>query len=165
MYSRSSHRGDTSSVTQRHPERFGVVERAKRQTFDHLTAVEKATVGTPSEYEWDQAVRAAPKRRTHSTQFSLRLEKTLSEALETIARERDLSFSEVVRDAISYYLGGPTGSPVETKIYDVTGTGINLTFATSGYAGRPVAWPQGEAVPLRERATGADLVETHLWPR
>jgi hypothetical protein len=114
----------------------------KRQTFDHLSDDESAVVGAPDDYEWAAAVRAPSRRRGETTQFSLRIEKRLVATLDDIARERGVSFSEIVRDAISAYLGVASQAP---QFYEVSGAGISVVHAATGTIRLPARLPESEA--------------------
>ncbi|MFV2063591.1 MAG: ribbon-helix-helix protein, CopG family [Chloroflexota bacterium] len=74
-------------------------------SFDHLSPEEREVVGDPSDWAWEEPETAAPARRARMTQFSLRLNQRWYDALQALAQEREVSFSDIAREAIESYLG------------------------------------------------------------
>jgi hypothetical protein len=131
------------------------VARVRRQTFNHLTEGERAIVGDPDDYAWADAVKVSRRPGADTTQFSLRVDVSQMRALEGLAKSRGVTFSEVVRDAISRYL---TGTTARVELYDVTSAGISVYNAPDAFAGAAAHWPEAEAIASKEHATIGELI-------
>lgn len=100
------------------------------QSFDHLSQVERRVVGAPEDWGWDDAEVVAPPRRSGRTQFSLRVEPEIADALAELARVRSLTFSEVVRDALRQYIGAGGQPDIGTAIISMPRR-LQVVFQTS----------------------------------
>lgn len=77
--------------------------------FDRLSANERAVVGSPGDYDWDGATTSPARPRPDMTQFSLRLERELYDALQVAADRENLRVSDIARAALrSFLYGGST---------------------------------------------------------
>lgn len=71
------------------------------RSFDHLSPEERAVVGDPGDYDWDDQVQPGPPQpRGGRTQFSMRLDQVLYDRIAAIASARGVSFSDIVREAL-----------------------------------------------------------------
>lgn len=79
--------------------------------FPKLSARERAAVGTPGDYAWDEAVKEPARIRPETVQFSVRVDRDLFEGLQDVATRQDATFSDVVRFAIRNFVrnGGRSG--------------------------------------------------------
>jgi len=89
--------------------------KVRKQDFDHLSAAERAVVGDPVDYEWENAIELPPRPRPETVQFSVRVDRYAYECLQAISRDRRSSFSDVVRDAIARYVRNG-GKPALTNV-------------------------------------------------
>ncbi len=72
------------------------------RSFDHLSPQERAVVGDPSEYDWDDPITPPPAQpKSSRTQFSMRVDQVLFDRISAVAELRGVSFSDVVRQAIT----------------------------------------------------------------
>lgn len=94
--------------------------RVPKQRFDHLSPEERAVVGAPDDFDWQGAI-DLPARERPTTQFSVRVDRSTYDGLQTLARIRGTSFSEAVRDALDRYVragGRPSLSNVTVTFGD-----------------------------------------------
>ena len=92
------------------------VPSAKKQTFDQLSDAERAVVGRPDDYDWENAEQLPARARPSTVQFSLRIDRQVFEAVQRMSAERGSTFSESVREAIERYVrsgGRPAFSNVQ----------------------------------------------------
>jgi hypothetical protein len=89
--------------------------RSKKQELGHLSAREREVVGTPEEYDWDDAVQLPSRSRPAVTQFSLRVDQTLFDELQALARERGVTLSDVAREGLELYVRAG-GRPALTNV-------------------------------------------------
>lgn len=74
-----------------------------RAVFEKMTPGERARYGTPD--EWQLEGRVGPRPRSSETaQFSLRIPRAELDALRSLASNRGVTFSELVREAIGSQL-------------------------------------------------------------
>ena len=78
--------------------------RTRKQSFDHLSAAERQVVGEPADYAWEDAINLPARARPTTVQFSLRVDRDVFESLQKLSRERQETFSDVVREAIDRYV-------------------------------------------------------------
>lgn len=76
-----------------------------RPSFDHLSAEERAVVGDPEDYAWDDPQQVRPAVRPARSHFSLRIDPVLYAELAGVAGARGVSFSDVIREALETFLG------------------------------------------------------------
>ncbi len=76
-----------------------------RPSFDHLSAQERAVVGDPEDYAWDDPQQVSPAAPQGRSQFSLRIDPVLYAELAGVAGSRGVSFSDVIREALETFLG------------------------------------------------------------
>lgn len=124
--------------------------RAKQQAFDHLSPEERAVVGEPQDYDWENAVDLPARQRPAATQFSLRVEESLLHQLQAIARERGVTVSEVAREALGQFVesGGRTPQPT-FQISFPGGVGLLLHVET-GRSEPPATRPASKVLELPE---------------
>lgn len=116
--------------------------RKPKQAFDHLSQVERDIVGSPDDYDWEEAL-DLPARGPQTTQVSVRIERTLLARLQMLARQQAVTVSDVARDALLRYAaaGGPQ-----------VVSNLNVSFATD--AALLVRVEGGEAEVSPNRRTG-----------
>lgn len=68
--------------------------------FPQLSPEEAAVVGSPADYDWDRVTTAPARVRPDMTQFSLRIEREIYDALQGIADREGLRLSDVARAAL-----------------------------------------------------------------
>jgi hypothetical protein len=129
------------------------MSKVKRQSFDHLSKEERAFVGNPDDYDWDNAADLPARPRfSDSVQFSLRIDRSELAAIQRIAASRDASFSETVRDAIRRYVAAG-GAPGLTNIQISLGAhGILQTQGRPAQLQPNRAGPEASDFQERERA-------------
>lgn len=99
----------------------------EKESFDHLSAAERAVVGDPEDYDWEHPIEASPARRkARSAQFSIRADQRVIDALSRVADEQGVSFSDVVREALEGYLEGETATTHLTAVYSVANAKVIL---------------------------------------
>ena len=77
--------------------------------FPHLSAEEQAVVGSPADYDWVRATTSPARIRPEMTQFSLRIEREVYDALQALADHEGLRLSDVARAALrEFAVGGST---------------------------------------------------------
>jgi hypothetical protein len=75
--------------------------------FPDLSAEEQAIVGSPADYDWDGATTSPARVRPDMTQFSLRIEREVYNALQALADQEGLRLSDVARAALrEFAIGG-----------------------------------------------------------
>lgn len=89
--------------------------RPKKQQLDELSPRERAVVGDSDAYDWDGAISLPARERPAVTQFSLRVERGLFDDLQSLARERGVTLSDVAREALERFVRAG-GRPAITNV-------------------------------------------------
>lgn len=110
------------------------------ESFSHLSREERSAVGDPADYDWEHPIANVGRRRSgRSVQFSLRADPVVIDALEKSARARNMTFSEVVRDALRRYLDVPETSTTMAAVYSFGDAKVMFNVNI------PASWPQTRA--------------------
>jgi hypothetical protein len=125
------------------------MSKVKRQSFEGLSPEERAVVGSPEDYAWNEALDLpARPRLSDSVQFSIRIDRSDMSALQKIAASRETSFSETVRDALRRYVAAG-GAPALTNIQVSIGA-----FGILRTQGRPAQLQPNRAGPVDLQGPG-----------
>lgn len=111
-----------------------------RPTFDHLSSEERAVVGNPEDYAWDDPVVVPPAPLQARRQFSMRIDPILYAELSRIAGTRGVSFSDVIREALETFLGRRQ-SGVGTAAYSIGDVKVIVSKDARGWDGGPTRGP------------------------
>jgi hypothetical protein len=111
------------------------------ESFDHLSSAEREIVGDPSDYDWNAAVRLPARSSSDTVQFSVRVPRSAVARLRQEAVDRNISFSDIVREAITArFEQVPQPAPLGVQL---TASGTNLViFSQSVSFGATTPAPQ-----------------------
>jgi hypothetical protein len=123
--------------------------RSKKQVLDELSPRERTVVGDADAYDWDAATRLPARERPAVTQFSLRVDKALFEDLQTLARERGVTLSDVAREALERFVRAG-GRPAITN--------VQVSFPSDSGLLVQVAGTRAELSPSRRAASPDERV-------
>ena len=73
----------------------------RKQSFDHLSADERAVVGAADDYDWAGATTVAGRSRPNVTQFSLRVDRELLGHLQALAPARGVTVTDGARISLA----------------------------------------------------------------
>lgn len=125
--------------------------RARSQEFEHLSPSERAVVGSPEEYNWDDAVRLPARGRPAVTQFSLRIDKALFDELQALAKARGVTLSDVAREGLERYVragGRPAVSNIQVSFPSDAGLLVQVAGTRAELAANRRTVSPDERVPV-----------------
>lgn len=126
--------------------------RPKKQTFEHLSPRERAAVGGPDDYDWDAAGVLPARERPAVTQFSLRVDRVLYDDLQTLAKERGVTLSDVAREALERFAragGRPAITNVQVSFPRDAGLLVQVAGSRAELSSNRRAASPDERVPLK----------------
>ena len=123
----------------------------ERQTFQNLSADERAVVGDPEDYAWDSPVTAPPARGHPRSHFSMRIDPVLYGQVQQSAIARGITFSDAVREALEASVGQRRVTHCDLA-FSVGGERVTV-FTSAGTASIWVPTTRGEDV--RQTVTSA----------
>lgn len=79
-----------------------------RAGFEGLSEHERDVVGSADDYDWNAATAVPARSRPEMTQFSVRLERDIYDALQAIADREGVRLSDIARAALRDFSSGAT---------------------------------------------------------
>lgn len=128
---------------------------ARKQTFDHLSADERAVVGVAEDYDWAGATTVAGSPRPSFTQFSLRVDRELLGQLQAIAHSRGVTVSDVARESLERYVragGRPAVANIQVSFRPDAGLLVQVEGGRAELAANRRTASVDERVPAGEVA-------------